>query len=149
MQFINFQSKYIIFFQGTLCFDYCLFVFLIRISNLIWKLTRAFIKTLHITQSCIIRRNCFEFSRVPCFWYFNFHMIIARVQNWKQPCSGRIQLLTCWNLSTGLYVLDMSRTRLRVNPHSTFAWMSRNSLLEAGAKSEGEVTVTGLEPRTT
>ena len=27
--------------------------------------------------------------------------------------------------------------------------MSRNSLLEAGAKSEGKVTATGLEPRTT
>ena len=38
---------------------------------------------------------------------------------------------------------------LRVNPHSTAAWMSRNSLLEAGAKSEGQVTATGLEPRTT
>ena len=33
--------------------------------------------------------------------------------------------------------------------HSIIAWMSRNSLLEADAKSEGEVTVTGLEPRTT
>ena len=32
---------------------------------------------------------------------------------------------------------------LRVNPHSIVAWMSRNSLLEAGAKSEGEVTATG------
>ena len=40
----------------------------------------------------------------------------------------------------------MSRTRLRVNPHSIVASMSRNSLLEAGAKSEGEVTATGLEP---
>ena len=37
----------------------------------------------------------------------------------------------------------------RVNPHSIVAWMSKNSLLEAGAKSEGEVTATGLEPRTT
>ena len=46
-----------------------------------------------------------------------------------------------------LYVLVMLRTRLRVNPHSIVAWMSRNSLLEAGAK--GEVTATGLEPRTT
>ena len=36
----------------------------------------------------------------------------------------------------------------RVNPHSIVALMSRN-LLEAGAKSEGEVTATGLEPRTT
>ena len=34
-------------------------------------------------------------------------------------------------------------------PHSIVAWMSRNSLLEAVAKSEGEVTATGLEPRAT
>ena len=27
-----------------------------------------------------------------------------------------------------------------MNPHSIVAWLSRNSLLEAGAKSEGEVT---------
>ena len=31
-------------------------------------------------------------------------------------------------------------TRFRVNSHSIVAWMSRNSLLEVGAKSEGEVT---------
>ena len=48
-----------------------------------------------------------------------------------------------------LYVLLMWRTRLWVNPHSTVAWLLRNYLLEAGAKSEGEVTVTGLEPRST
>ena len=36
-----------------------------------------------------------------------------------------------------LYVLVMSRTRFRVNPHSIVAWISRNSLPEAGAKSEG------------
>ena len=35
-----------------------------------------------------------------------------------------------------LYVLAMSRTRFRVNPHSIVAWMTRNSLLETGAKSE-------------
>ena len=46
-----------------------------------------------------------------------------------------------------LYVLVVLRTRFRVNPHSIVAWMSRNSLLEAGAKSE--VTVIGLEPTTT
>ena len=33
--------------------------------------------------------------------------------------------------------------------HTIVARMSRNSLLEAGAKSEGEVTATGLEPTTT
>ena len=35
-----------------------------------------------------------------------------------------------------LYVLIMSHMLFRVNPHSIIAWMSRNSLLEAGAKSE-------------
>ena len=33
--------------------------------------------------------------------------------------------------------------------HSIVAWMSRNFLLETGAKSEVSVTATGLEPRTT
>ena len=41
----------------------------------------------------------------------------------------------------------MSRTYFKVNPHSIVAWMSRNLLLEAGAKSEVEVTATGLEPK--
>ena len=35
-----------------------------------------------------------------------------------------------------LYVFVMSRARFRVNPRSIVAWMSRNSYLEAGAKSE-------------
>ena len=51
--------------------------------------------------------------------------------------------------SNWLYVPDLSRTRFRMNPHSIVAWMSRNFLLEAGAKSEVWVTATGLEPTTT
>ena len=43
----------------------------------------------------------------------------------------------------------MSRTRFKVNPSSIIAWMSRSSLIEAGATSEVSVTATGLEPRTT
>ena len=35
-----------------------------------------------------------------------------------------------------LYVLVMSRMHFRVNPHSIVAWMSKNSLLETGMKSE-------------
>ena len=57
----------------------------------------------------------------------------------------------CLSFQTHIWWLDvlvMSRTRLRVDPYSIVAWMSRNSLLEAGTKSEGEVTATGLEPRT-
>ena len=59
-------------------------------------------------------------------------------------CSDYLSVRCIW-----LYILVMPRTRFRVHPHSIFAWMSRNSLLEAGAKSEGEMTTTGLEPRTT
>ena len=44
------------------------------------------------------------------------------------------QILITINKNITLYVLIMSRTRFRVNPHSIVAWMSRNSLLEAGAK---------------
>ena len=40
------------------------------------------------------------------------------------------------NLLIWLYVLIMSSTHFRVNPHSIAAWMSRNSLLETGVKSE-------------
>ena len=39
-----------------------------------------------------------------------------------------------------LYVLIMSRTCFRVNRHSIVAWMSRNSLLERGAKPVAEST---------
>ena len=42
----------------------------------------------------------------------------------------------------------MSPTRFRVNPHSTVAWMLRNSLLETGAISEVYVTAMGLKPTT-
>ena len=35
-----------------------------------------------------------------------------------------------------LYILVMSRNRFKVNPHSRVGWMSRNSLLQAGTKSE-------------
>ena len=35
-----------------------------------------------------------------------------------------------------LYVLAMSRTCFRVNPHSILAWMSRNFLLQTDVKSE-------------
>ena len=43
----------------------------------------------------------------------------------------------------------MSRTCLRVNPHSIVVWMSRNSLLETGAISEVYVAATEFEHTTT
>ena len=47
------------------------------------------------------------------------------------PCLKLARIILEW-----LYVIIMSRTRFRVNPHSIVAWMSRNSLLKAGARSE-------------
>ena len=61
-----------------------------------------------------------------------------------QLCCEYLSVRYIW-----LYVLIMSRTSLKVNPHSTVAWMPRNSLLERDAISEDEVTANGLEPRTT
>ena len=55
-----------------------------------------------------------------------------------EPTTGQMIELCCEYLSVWciwLYVL-MSGTRFRVNPHSIVAWMPRNSLLEAGVKSE-------------
>ena len=47
-----------------------------------------------------------------------------------------------------LYVLVMSRTYSRVNPHSIFDSISENSLLETGAIPEVEVAATGVETTT-
>ena len=45
--------------------------------------------------------------------------------------AGKCKYIFDW-----LYVLVMSCTRFRVNPHSIVAWMSRNFSLEKGAMSE-------------
>ena len=49
----------------------------------------------------------------------------------------------------GLYVLVMSRTCFRVNPHYIVAWMSRNALLEFCRIYEAEGIGTGFEPTST
>ena len=46
-----------------------------------------------------------------------------------EPYSEYLSVWCNW-----LYVLVVSRTRFRVNPHSIVAWMPKNSLLEAGAR---------------
>ena len=58
-----------------------------------------------------------------------------------QPFSptGQMIELSCEYLSVRciwFYIFIVSRTSLRVNPHSTVIWLSRNSLLEGGAISE-------------
>ena len=70
-------------------------------------------------------------------------------ENYLQIIKPKDGPLKYYNSLNWLYVLVMSGTRFRVNPHSIVALMSRNSLLEAGAKSEVWVTESELEPRTT
>ena len=80
----------------------------------------------------------------PTLTKLNYDHLIGNTFNqMDEPCCSAISfnLISMqsypmnWELFV-LYVLVMSRTRFRVNPHSIVAWMSRNSLLEAGAKSE-------------
>ena len=52
----------------------------------------------------------------------------------------RSEYLYVWGI--WLYVLNMSRTRFRVNPDSIVARMARNSLLESVAKFEIPLTAT-------
>ena len=54
-----------------------------------------------------------------------------------QKCGTVGQQKRIYKQLVKLYVLVMLRTRFRVNQHSIVAWMARNSLLEAGGKSEG------------
>ena len=60
------------------------------------------------------------------FWFFFFIFSLNLIRSFVD-----IPNLDIWQ-----YVLVMSRKRFRVNPHSIVAWMSKNSLLEAVAKSE-------------
>ena len=77
---------------------------------------------------------------------------VAQKQNMirRNVCkSARVGILsTKTRQFSCLSILIMSRTLFRVNPHSIVAWMSKNLLLEAGAKSE-EMSATGLQPATT
>ena len=81
-------------------------------------------------------------------WDLAIAKILLKFKNLtsKGNVNGALKLLTD-NMHSGilplketlelLYVFVMSHMRFRVNPHSIVAWMSRNSLLEAGTKFEG------------
>ena len=97
------------------------------------------------------RREIWRWS--DCNWTrTQNHLVLKRTLN-------HLDLRTKWLsvvLSTDLYgafdcMFWSCHVRIfRVNSHSLVAWLSRNSLLEAGAESEGKVTTaTGLEHRTT
>ena len=60
---------------------------------------------------------------------------LAKLANMIRLCCEYLSVRCIW-----LFVLIMSSTRFRVNPHSIFTRLLRNSLLETGAKSEVAVT---------
>ena len=80
------------------------------------------------------------FFDVQFWWLVSMAWLLYQVLSILIFCIFSLNLMCSFvdipNLDTWQYVLAMSRMRLRVNPHSIVAWMSRNSLLEAGAKSE-------------
>ena len=68
----------------------------------------------------IIKRKPWLFEKMVFFLFLSCFLLLNYTNQW----------------SARLYALIMSRTRFSVNLHSIVAWMSRNSLLKTGAKSE-------------
>ena len=79
------------------------------------------------------------------------HLVLIRTLNQLDKHTKWLSVV----LSTYLYgafdcMFSSCHVRIfRVNPNSLVAWLSTNSLVEAGAESECKVTATGLQPRTT
>ena len=126
----------------TLCFLSCH----VRVSE--W------IPTLYLPECqwtpCSKQEQCLKFKWLQ--WESNPQALSSSMNT--QPFSQTVQMikLCCEYLSVRciwLCVFIMSHTCFQVNPHSLFARMSRNSLLETGAISEVEVTAMGLEPTAT
>ena len=78
---------------------------------------------------------------------FQFFLQIIYIESIRTFQYRKLYMNTCYSskslgiLTTSLVII-MSLTRVRVNLHYIFAWMSRNSLLETGVISEvylGEV----------
>ena len=108
--------------------------------------------------SCLIVREGFAWSRreiwrwSDCNWTrTQNHWVLKQTLNHLDKGTKWLSVV----LSTYLYgafdcMFWSCHVRIfRVNPNSLVAWLSRNSLVEAGAESECKVTATGLEPRTT
>ena len=67
------------------------------------------------------------------YWFEGFGILNFNNSAWNLL---RKKSLSIFTENLWLYVLVMSRTHFRVNPHSIFAWMSRDSLLETSVISE-------------
>ena len=120
-------SNYCFLFDGTLLYYCNTIVISLLIDKLNFKCfvlyenkellttTKIYITIINILIFCQYG-HCYH--HYYCYYYYHYYYYYCYYHHW-------------------LYVLVMPRTRFRVNPHYIFVWMSRNSLLEAGARSEG------------
>ena len=88
---------------------------------------------------CKLTRSC-SFLQLSCwktnYWNTAVFGVVSTARYYLHVIKELFfwLMLYWWDQKQCLYVLVMSFTRFRVNPHSIIAWMSRNSLLEGGAK---------------
>ena len=79
---------------------------------------------------------------LPIFYYFTVQLLllwkskVSLIKFWLFNLIWNTPKITWTSTKARLYVPVLSRMDFRVNPHSIISWMSRNSLLEAGTKSE-------------
>ena len=111
-----------------------------------------------ILSSCLIVKEHLARSRYKIWRWSDYnwtrtqnHLLFKRTLNNLTKMTKWLSCvrITCLYAAFDCMFLPSYVCLFRVNPYSIVALLSGNSLIEAGAKSEGEVIATGLEPRTT
>ena len=90
--------------------------FTVRLVGIVWSFVDAVLKL------------------SDCNWaWTQNHLVHKQTLSHLAKLAKRLNCFECLSVRCiWLYILIMSHTRFRVNPHSIVAWMSRSSLLEAG-----------------
>ena len=84
-----------------------------------------------------IRQSIYYLHRTKEVMKNVYNNIMNSIKLRKQKV--KTQRLWRYKMEEQLYVIIMSRTRFRVNPHSIVTWMSRNALLETGAINRSDI----------
>ena len=90
-------------------------------------------------KELLAQDRCHIWSLSDCNGNRTPNQLVCKQKLNQTDQTGQIIKRCCEYLSAWciwLYVLIMSRTRFRVNPHSIITWLSRNSLLKTGPISE-------------
>ena len=113
-------------------FFVCLRVFSCHLSSLLRTYTKSY--------SCHYGFRRFLLTKLKLIaWTYFYFLAVCFLRTDKKFYGMKLELFISIIKSSlfWLYVLVISRRRFRENPHSIVVWMTRNFLLEAGAKSEG------------